>query len=190
MQRIVGITISNSQCLLLGFSFRSTPQHMWIMGVYIVWVQIVCIRNDNLVKQNVSRVSREKALPVKHLRKPAVSILSWLFAFQSCVGHMLHFAGSLLASYLQKQLQSSFALSLHTHSFSHTTLTNKSHMKYMVHKIEQNYNQIWHRIKANKNVVVNYNFTISPFNYSVTKPLKQTLDLNVNLGIVAKLTHT
>ena len=63
-------------------------------------------------------------------------------------------------------------------------------MKYRVHKIEQNYNQIWHRIKANKNVVVNYNFTISPFNYSVTKPLKQTLDLNVNLGIVAKLTHT
>ena len=34
-------------------------------------------------------------------------------------------------------------------------------MKYRVHKIEQNYNQIWHRIKANKNIVVNYNFTKS-----------------------------
>ena len=32
-------------------------------------------------------------------------------------------------------------------------------MKYRVHKIEQNYNQIWHEIKANKNIVVNYNFT-------------------------------
>ena len=32
-------------------------------------------------------------------------------------------------------------------------------MKYRVHKIEHNYNQIWHKIKANKNVVVNYNFT-------------------------------
>ena len=63
-------------------------------------------------------------------------------------------------------------------------------MKYRVHKIEQNYNQIWHRIKANKYIVVNYNFTISPFGYSVTKPLKHTLDLSVSLGTVAKLTHT
>ena len=31
-------------------------------------------------------------------------------------------------------------------------------MKYKVHKIEQNYDQIWHGIKANKNIVVNYNF--------------------------------
>ena len=63
-------------------------------------------------------------------------------------------------------------------------------MKYMVHKIEHNYNQIWHGIKANKNMVVNYNFTISPFGYFVKKPLKQILDLNVSLGIVEKLTHT
>ena len=60
----------------------------------------------------------------------------------------------------------------------------------MVQKIGHNYTQIWHIIKANKNIVVNYNFTISLFGYSVTKPLKQTLDLNVSLGIVAKLTHT
>ena len=63
-------------------------------------------------------------------------------------------------------------------------------MKYKVHKIEQNYNQIWHGIKANKNIVVNYNFTISLFGYSITKPLKQTLDLNVSLETMAKLTHT
>ena len=42
-----------------------------------------------------------------------------------------------------------FALSLHTLSLSHTTLTNKTHMKYRVQKIEHNYNQIWHGIKAN-----------------------------------------
>ena len=48
--------------------------------------------------------------------------------------------------------------SSHSLSLSHITLTNKSHMKYRVHKIEQNYNQIWHGIKANKNIVVNYNF--------------------------------
>ena len=26
------------QGLSLGFSLRCTPQHMWVMGVYIVWV--------------------------------------------------------------------------------------------------------------------------------------------------------
>ena len=50
--------------------------------------------------------------------------------------------------------------------------------------------KFWHGIKPTKHIVVNYNFTISHFGYSVTKPLKQTLELNVSLGIVAKLTHT
>ena len=64
-------------------------------------------------------------------------------------------------------------------------------MKFKVHKIEQNYNQIWHGIKANKNIVVNYNFTtISSFVYSVTKSLKYTLDINMSLRTVAKHTHT
>ena len=45
-------------------------------------------------------------------------------------------------------------------------------------------------LKPTKYIVVNYNFTIFPFGYFVTKPLKQTLDLNMNLGTVAKLTHT
>ena len=46
------------------------------------------------------------------------------------------------------------------------------------------------KLKPTKHIVVNYNFTFSPFGYSMTKPLKQTLDLNVSLGTVAKLTHT
>ena len=36
-----------------------------------------------------------------------------------------------------------------SHSLSHTTLTIKSHIKYRVQKIENNYNQIGHGIKAN-----------------------------------------
>ena len=36
-------------------------------GVYIVWVKKVCIRYDSLAKQNVSQVSRWKALPARHL---------------------------------------------------------------------------------------------------------------------------
>ena len=154
----MGITISNSQCLWLGFSLKSTPQHMWVMGLYIVWVRIECIKNDNLAKQNVLRVSRRKALLVRHSQNPAISILSWLFTFQSCAGHMHHFSGSFLASYPQKQLQSSICLES-SHSLSLTQpLQIKIHIKYRIHEIEQNYNQIWHRIKANKNIVVNYNF--------------------------------
>ena len=63
---------------------------------------------------------------------------------------MHHFAGCLLASYSRKYFSLQFALSLHTLSFSHTTLTNKFYIKYKVQKIEQNYNQIRHEIKANK----------------------------------------
>ena len=49
-------------------------------------------------------------------------------------------------------------------------------MKYRVYKIEHNYNQIWHEIKANKNIVVNYNFTILkckvfPYFYSLRNPI-------------------
>ena len=50
------------------------------------------------------------------------------------------------------------ALSFHT-LFLSQSLQIKTHMKYKVHKIKHNYNQIWHEIKANKNIVINYNFT-------------------------------
>ena len=46
------------------------------------------------------------------------------------------------------------------------------------------------KLKPTKYIVVNHNFTISLIDYFVTKPLKQTLDLNVSLVTVAKLSHT
>ena len=75
-----------------------------------------------------------------------------------CKAHA-SFRGMLSRKLLVKTLHFSICLSLHTHSLSLTTLTNKSHMKYRVHSIEHNYNQIWHRIKANKTHSCNYNFT-------------------------------
>ena len=48
-------------------------------------------------------------------------------------------------------------------------------MKYKVHKIEQNYNQIWHGIKANKYIVVNYNFTIPNPNIHLSWQLTSNL---------------
>ena len=59
-----------------------------------------------------------KGLIRETLAKTNCPHLSWLFVFQSCAGHMLHFAGRLLASYPQKLLALHFALSLHT--LSHT----------------------------------------------------------------------
>ena len=70
--------------------------------------------------------------------------------------HSSHVQGTCITSrdaYLRATCENTSvfnALSLHTLSLSHTTLTNKSHMKYRVQKIEHNYNQIWHEIKANK----------------------------------------
>ena len=66
--------LSLSRVMARVFSLKSTPQHMWVMWVYIVWVRTGCIRYDKLTKQNVSRVSREKALLARHSRKPAVTI--------------------------------------------------------------------------------------------------------------------
>ena len=54
--------------------------------------------------------------------------------------------------------------------------TNKSYMKYRVHKIEHNYNQIWHGIKANKNIVVNYNFTQLKSNFAPVSHLIKILN--------------
>ena len=131
------------------FSLKSTPQHMQVMWLYIVQVETKCIIYDKIAKQNVLRVSRGKALPARYLQKPAVTICH----DSSHSNHVLStcfFVGRLLTSYPRKLLCSSIFLES-SHSLSHTTLTMKSHIKYRVQKIKQNYNKIWHGIKANTN---------------------------------------
>ena len=82
------------------------------------------------------------------------------------------------------------SLSLHTLSLYHTTLTIKSHINTGHKRLNIIIIKFGTELKPTKDIVVNHNFTISPFGYSVTKPLKQTLDLNMSLGTMAKLTHT
>ena len=119
------------------------------MWVYIVQVQKVCIKQDNLAKQNFSRVSRRKALPMSQLQNTVVSICP-------DSSHSNHVQGTCIISQdaqSQATRENSFVfncLNLHTLSLYHTTLTIKSHNKYMVQKTEHNYNQIWHGIRANK----------------------------------------
>ena len=58
--------LSLSRIVARVFSLKSTPLRMWVMWVYIVCVETWCIRYDKLAKQNVSWVSRRKALPTRH----------------------------------------------------------------------------------------------------------------------------
>ena len=58
--------LSLSRIMARVFYLKSTPLNMWVMWVYIVWVETWCIRYDKLAKQNVSRVSHGKTLPAKH----------------------------------------------------------------------------------------------------------------------------
>ena len=97
----------------------------------------------------LASVSRE-GLTREILARHSCLHLYWLFAFQSCVRHMLHFEGCLVPSYPWELFWLQFLESSHTLSLQHTTLTIKSHNKYRVQKIEYNYNEIWHGIKANK----------------------------------------
>ena len=59
-----------------------------------------------------------------------------------------------------------------TLSLYHTTLTIKSHNKYTYKRLNKITIKFGTELKPTKHIVVNYNFTISPFGYSMTKPLK------------------
>ena len=117
--------------------------------------------------------------------------LAWLFAFQSCARHMLPFAGCLVSCYpwnlfslqLLESSHSLFLSNTQPLQWNSTINTGYKRLNNITIKFGTEY-------KPTKHNVVNNNFTISPFGYSVKKPLKQTLDLNVSLETNAKLTHT
>ena len=147
----------------------------------------MCIRIDSLAKQNVSRegltheiLARHKCLhPVLTLRIPA------------CASHMSHFAGCLVARYPWKLFSFQLLESSHTLSLSITQpLQSNPTINTGYKRLNRITIKFGMELKLTKHIVVNHNFTISPFGYFMTKPLKQTLDLNVSLGTVAKLTHT
>ena len=126
------------------FSLKNTPLNMWVMMVYIVWVKIQWSRYAKIAKQKVSQVSCGKVLPVKYSRKPAIMTLCILVSYAHGFTSREVFS--------RATRENSFDLQYcleYSHSLSHTTYIMKSHMKYKVHKIEQNCNKILHGIKAN-----------------------------------------
>ena len=84
----VGKTISNYQCVWLGFSLWSIPQQLWVMMIYIGGVQKVWLKKYRLAEQLVSRVSRGKALPARYSRDTVVS--TWHDSSHSsmCLAHV------------------------------------------------------------------------------------------------------
>ena len=96
--------LSLSRVMVRVFSLKSTHFNMWVMWVYIVCIETRCIRYDKLAKQNVSRVSRRKALLTRHSRKPTVTICHDFSHSSHILSTWLHFVGRLLTSYSQKLL--------------------------------------------------------------------------------------
>ena len=135
MQRNVGMTISNSQVFLLRFSFRGSPSHLWVMWIYIVQVQKVCSRQYNLAEQNVSRVSRGKALSARYSRDTTISIYTDSSHSNYVQGTCI-FSWNVQSRNTRENPPYFNCLSLHTFSHYHTTLTINFHNKYKVHKIE------------------------------------------------------
>ena len=66
--------LSLSRIVARVFSLKSTPLRMGVMWVYIVCVETWSIRYEKLAKHNALWVSHGKALPVRHSRKPTVTI--------------------------------------------------------------------------------------------------------------------
>ena len=111
--------LSLSRVVARVFSLKSTPQHMWVMWVYIVWVETWCIKYDKLAKQNVLRISRRKALLARQSRKPAVSIchdsLHSSHGLSTCFTSREGFSRATCKNFFGLQ----FALILHTLSLMH-----------------------------------------------------------------------
>ena len=140
------------------------------MMVYIVWAQKVCIRQDNLAKQNVLQVSRRKALPMSYSRNTAFSIYP-------DSSHSSHVQGTCIISRdAQSQATHENSLvfnlleSLHTHTHTHTHTLSLSLSLSQPLQSNPTINT-WYKIlnkitikfgmelKLTKHIIVNYNFT-------------------------------
>ena len=119
--------LSHSRVMARVFSIKSTLFNMWVMWVYIVWIETRCIKYNKLAKQNVSRVSREKALPAKHSQIPVVTIyhnsshsnhvLSTCFTSREC------YSRATRKNFFGLQLPCVFTLSLTHTIYTHITLS-------------------------------------------------------------------
>ena len=68
--------LSLSRVMTRVFSLESTSLNMWVMLIYIVWIETRCIRYDKMTKQNVSWVFLWEGLTREILAKTSCHHLS------------------------------------------------------------------------------------------------------------------
>ena len=112
------------------FSLKHSSTIVDNMGIYNVGTESVYQIAQFGKTESFTSVSRE-GLTRELLTKYSCLHLSRIFTFQSCAGHMHHFAGCLVVSYPQKLFHLQLLESSHTLSLS-PTLTTKSYNKYKV----------------------------------------------------------
>ena len=110
--------LSHSRVVARVFSLKRTPQHMWVMWVYIVWVETWCITYDKLAKQNGSRVSRGKAFPTRHSENQLSPSVMTLCIPVICRAYGFTSREVFSRAIRENSFDLQFVLSLHT--FSHT----------------------------------------------------------------------
>ena len=110
--------LSLSRILARVFSLKSTLLRIWVMWVNIVCVETGCIRYEKWAKENVLRVSCQKALPVRHSRKPAITICHDSSHSSHVQGTCFTSRESFSRAICENFFALYFALSLHT--LSHT----------------------------------------------------------------------
>ena len=120
---------------------------------------------------------------------PVVLQLAWLFSSLACSVrvHLLAACKPQASREIQPRVSASLHILEHFFTLSYTLPLHDSHLNtgFLSAELQANFS----RNKANT-WLIKFNLTISPLAIPWQNTLKQTLDLNVSLGIMAKLTHT
>ena len=133
------------------FSLKSFLENLlvtisWVMRVYIILVKVCEKAHSKSSRQRVSWVTRDLAYVSNDSRNPA-----WQRDFSNssmCFSHGFSWVGT-----NEPVVNPSSSQNL-DQSLTHNSYI-KSHKKYR-EMIEHKYNQIWHRIKASKKIVVGF----------------------------------
>ena len=150
---IVGLQSLTLKCIARVFSLKSSLEKLltisWVMWAYIILVKEWEKAHLKSSKHWVSSVTCDLAWVAKWLVK---SSLAW-----DCLDSSICFSRDLLWVVTHEPV---------TNSPSSQIFTKLSHLTFKLNPtkntrkwLNKKYNQIWHRIKANKNIVVNHNFT-------------------------------
>ena len=140
------------------FSQKHSSTSVGNVGINSVGIESVYQKWQSVKTKCFASVLRE-GLTRELLMKYNCLHLSWLFAFQLCAGHMHHFAGCLVASYLRKLFCLQLLESSHTLFLSHNTYNKIPQLNIGFKKLNKITIKFGTKLKPTKHIVVNYNFT-------------------------------